>query len=125
MSKQKETPKGDATPEVSHGEKALKQALWAVFQAAVDGQIDGNRKHGWVNDDSFAVIEAIVAEDAAQSKCGDVAKYTLSEPAAKLIRLVINPSAYRQKEEAEGGRLDKVEGKRSGSLSSLEKEFNS
>ncbi len=123
--KKQETPKGDTTPELSHSEKALKQALWAAMQTAVNEQIGGDRKHGWVNDDSFAVIEAVVAEDAAQSKA-ETGKYTLSDPASKLIRLVINPSAYRQKEEAEGGRLDKADaGKRSGSLSSIEKEFNS
>lgn len=120
----KETPKAPAPAEVN-ADKARKQALWAAFQSAVDERIGGDRKHGWGNEDSFAVIEAIVAEDASLAGEIPAAKYTLSEPASKLIRLVINPSAYRQKEEAEGGRLDKVENKRSGSLSSLEKEFNS
>ena len=120
--KKQETPEQKAPQEVS-ADKKLKQALWAAMQEAVVGQINGNRAHGWVNEDSFVVIEAIVAEDAAQSDA-DKGKYTLSEPAGKLIRLLINPSAYRQKEEKEGGRLDAKEGKRGGSLDAIEKEFN-
>ncbi len=120
----KETPK--AAPEMSDA-KQLGKALWATLVAILEAQINGNRSHGWGAKDSMAVIEGIVAEDASLSKCGDVAKFTLSEEALRIIGAVINPSAFRQQLEDPKGlnRLDKVEGKRSGSLKGLAAEFGS
>ncbi len=102
------------------------KALWATLISVVDAQIAGNRQHGWGAKDSMAVVENIVAEDATFSKCGDVAKFTLSEEALRIIGAVVNPSAFRQQLEAKDGlnRLDKVEGKRQGSLKSLAAEFS-
>lgn len=108
--------------------KALPKALWAAMLAAVDLQINGDRKHGWGGEDSFVVIEAIVAEDASLAE-GAAKNYTLSEPASKLIRLWINPSAARQNLEKDTdlgkARLDVVENKRKGSLKGLAAEFGS
>lgn len=107
--------------------KALGKALWAALLATIDGQINGDRKHGWGAKDSMAVIENIVAEDAGLSKCGDVTKYVLSEEATRIISTVVNPSAFRQQLEDPKGlnRLDKVEAKRTGSLKSMAAEFGS
>ncbi len=125
MSKPKETPK-EPTPEVSEAKQRGK-ALWSVYIATVDAQIAGNRQHGWVAADSMAVIENIVAEDAALSKCGDVAKFTLSAEALSFITAVVNPSGHRQQLEDPKGlnRLDKSENKRGGSLKGLAAEFGS
>jgi len=105
--------------------KARGKALFSVFNGVVDSQIAGDKSHGWGNADSMAVIESIVAEDAALSD-GDVKQFTLSEEAMKLIAIVVNPSAFRQQlESKDDGRLTKVEGKRAGSLKSLKAEFGS
>ena len=122
--KQKETPKGEPTPEVSEA-KARGKALWAVLISIVDARIAGDRKHGWVADDSMPVIEGLVAEDASLSKCGDVAKFTLSDEALAMIKAVVNPSGFRQQLEDPKGlnRLDKSENKRGGSLKNLEAQY--
>ena len=119
-----------AKPEQKQGEakadpKARGKALFAVFNGAVDGQIAGDKQHGWGNKDSLAVIESIVAEDAALSD-GDVKQFTLSDEALQFIGVVINPSAFRQQLEGkDDGRLTKVEAKRVGSLKNLASEFGS
>lgn len=76
-----------------------------VFQDAAKAAIGGDRKHGWGLEDSAEVIETIIAEDAKDSK------YTPSDEAMKLIRLVINPSQARQAFEA-AGLLDESKQKR-------------
>lgn len=105
--------------------KARGKALFAVFNGVVDAQIAGDKSHGWGNKDSMAVIESIVAEDAAMSD-GDVKQFTLSEEALQFIAVVVNPSAFRQQlESKDDGRLTKVESKRVGSLKNLSAEFGS
>lgn len=105
--------------------KARGKALFAVLNGVVDAQIAGDKSHGWGNQDSLAVIESIVAEDAAMSD-GDVKQFTLSDEALKCIAMVVNPSAFRQQLEGKkDGRLVKVEGKRSNSLEAMKAEFGS
>ncbi len=122
----KETKAPASAPADSEAKQRGK-TLWAAMLAAVDGQIAGDRNHGWVGADSLATVEAIVAEDASLSKCGDVAKFTLSGEALAMISAVINPSAFRQQLEDPKGlnKLDKSDAKRSGSLKSLAAEFGS
>lgn len=121
MAKPKENtpPQGEQTDA-----KALGKALWAVLQATIDAQIGGNKDHGWGAKDSLAVIENIVAEDAALSKCGDVVKYSLSDEAMRMIAEVINPSAFRQQLE-KAKRLNKSENVRKAGLDALGEEFGS
>lgn len=80
------------------------KSLREVAQGAVISQIGSNKDHGWGVDDSLAVIDIIVAEDAsnAAEQGGTLDKYTLSEEATRWIRKVINPSACRQGLESEG-----------------------
>ena len=104
--------------------KALGKALWAVLQATIDAQIAGDKNHGWGAKDSMAVVENIVAEDAALSKVGDVTKYVLSEEATRMIAEVINPSAFRQQLE-KAKRLNKSENVRKPGLDGLAEEFGS
>lgn len=105
--------------------KARGKALFAAFNAAVDAQIAGDKLHGWGNEDSMAVIEAIVAEDVNWHE-GEAKTYTLSDEAMKFIGIVVNPSAARQRfEDEDDGRLTKVVGKRSNSLKTLKAEFGS
>jgi hypothetical protein len=105
--------------------KARGKALFGAFNAVVNAQIGGDKQHGWGNKDSMAVIESIVAEDAALND-GDVKQFTLSDEAMRIIALVVNPSAFRQQlESKDDGRLTKVEAKRTGSLKNLSAEFGS
>ena len=115
-------------PEQKPGEakadpKARGKALFSVFNGTIAGQIAGDKSHGWGNKDSLAVIESIVAEDAALSE-GDVKQFTLSDEAMQFIGVVVNPSAFRQQLEGDG-RLVKTETKRVGSLKNLASEFGS
>jgi hypothetical protein len=76
-----------------------KDALIAAFKAAIMGQIGDNPRHGWGAEDSAAVVDAIVAEDAtlaAKEEGMTLEKYSLSEDASVLIKKVINPSQFRQ-----------------------------
>jgi hypothetical protein len=105
--------------------KARGKALFAAFNAAVDGQIKGDKAHGWGNEDSLAVIEAVVAEDVNWHE-GEAKTYTLSDEAMKFIGIVVNPSAARQQfEHKDDGRLVKTESKRVGSLKAMKTEFGS
>ncbi len=130
MATPKETPKAPPaaleTPAQAEAKRRGK-ALWATLVATIDAQIAGNRKAGWGQADSLAVIERIVAEDASLSKAGSVQQYTLSDEALLIIGNVVNPSAFRQQLEDPKGlnRLDKVEGKRTGSLKKFQEEFGS
>lgn len=121
----KEAPRQPEQPSAQADPKARGKALFAVFNGAVDGQIAGDKAHGWGNKDSIAVIESIVAEDAALSS-GDVRQFTLSDEALAFIAAVVNPSAFRQQLESKAdGRLTKVEAKRVGSLKNLVNQFKS
>lgn len=106
---QQQAPQGEPSESKVRG-----KALWAAAKAAIDGQINGDRNHGWGQADSKAAIEAVVNEDAALSKCGDVTKFTLSDEALLIIDRFINPSACRQwLEDAKGmNRLNKSDRKR-------------
>ncbi len=123
----KETPKAPAPASPDSEAKQRGKALWATLVRIIDAQIAGNRKAGWGAKDSMAVIEGIVSNDAELSKCGDVSKFTLSDEAMLIIGNVVNPSAFRQQLEDPKGlnRLDKVEGKRTGTIKGLMAEFGS
>ena len=60
-----------------------------AFAEAVTGQIGSDRHHGWGLEDSCAVIESLVAEALPQGQ-------TPSDEMMSKIRLVVNPSAFRQ-----------------------------
>lgn len=85
-----------------------------VAQDAVKAQIGSNKEHGWGSNDSMAVIDVIVAEDASNSaEAGEtLEKYSLSEEASKWIKRLINPSAFRQELES-SKLLNKSEGRKS------------
>ena len=104
-----------------NGEAAIKRAFWDT----VKHQIGKDRQHGWGIEDSMAVIDAVVAEDAAQSE-GEAKGFSLSETATELVRLVVNMSAFRQQLESKGVALldksEKTERKR-GLLKSMATEF--
>ena len=91
--------------------------LGKVFADAIKAQIGGNRQHGWGQDDSFSVIDAVVAEDATDAEKG---KYSISDEARPLIERVINPSACRQwLESKEVNLLDKAKEPSRGRSSAL------
>lgn len=64
-----------------------------TFAASVDAQINGNKEHGWGQDDSTAVIMDLVAEFSGEiaAKNNDVL-----QQCQKAIERVVNPSACRQ-----------------------------
>ncbi len=123
----KETPKTPAPGSPDSEAKQRGKALWATLVSIIDAQIAGNRKAGWGQADSLAVIEGVVAEDASLSKAASVQQFTLSDEALLIIGNVVNPSAFRQQLEDPKGlnRLDKVEGKRTGTIKGLMAEFGS
>ena len=65
----------------------------AAFNGAVMGQVGSDRKHGWGVDDSCVVIESLIAEVLPEGE-------TPSDEMMKLIKLVVNPSAFRQRLES-------------------------
>ncbi len=102
--------------------KSIQKAFWDT----VKHQISGNRKHGWHQKDSMAVIDAVVAEDAAQAG-GSAKDYSLSQTATELINEVVNPSAMRQKLESKDvNMLDKSEVKerKRSIMAGMAKEFS-
>lgn len=64
-----------------------------VFLKAVKGCVAGDRKHGWGVDDSLEVILALIADENG-SDVKDIKE--ASPDLVKHIRMVINPSAFRQ-----------------------------
>jgi hypothetical protein len=97
--------------------------LGKVFVEAIKGAIGGNRQHGWGQADSMDVIDAVVAEDAADAPAG---KYSISDEARPFIERVINPSACRQwLESKEVNLLDKAKEPARGRVSGLSKLFAS
>lgn len=84
----------------------------SVFQQTVKSQINGDKKHGWGVEDSLEVIIALIAEETGATVAD------LKEASAKLIeeiRLVVNPSQFRQRLETAGS-LEKTEVKRNKTL---------
>lgn len=81
----------------------MNDKIVAAFRDAVKAQIGDDRNHGWGNEDSLAVIDAVVAADAevAAEAGGTLEKYTLSDDAQFFVRKVVNPSAFRQVLETE------------------------
>lgn len=95
------------------------KAIKEVAQEMVKAQIADDKNHGWGVEDSLAVIEAIVSQDA-ENKAEEkpdlaLAKYTVGEDAMKWIKKMVNPSAFRQELEkakmlnASEGRKARVE----------------
>lgn len=72
--------------------------LKETFQAAVAARIKGNKEHGWGNEDSLAVILALIADNAG---C-EIKELEDDKAFSGAIRSVINPSAFRQKLESKG-----------------------
>lgn len=83
----------------------------AVFNMSVRDRIGDDRNHGWGADDSMYVIEALITEALPEGQAAD-------DELLKRIRLVVNPSQWRQeleKAKRPDGQtvLAKSEGKRS------------
>lgn len=64
--------------------------LKEMFQEAVKAAIGEDRNHGWGVDDSCEVIETLIAEEMGEGKVP-------SEELMRFIKMVVNPSAFRQK----------------------------
>lgn len=72
----------------SLAEKVAKQ-----FADVVKSAIGGDKNHGWGVEDSFEVIDVLIAENA-----DEIAKAKgLPEEVGVFIKQVINPSQFRQK----------------------------
>jgi len=83
-----------------------------AFQNAVKSRIGGNKKHGWGNDDSVEVILAVVAEETGTDKAD-------LQNLLPFIKVIVNPSSFRQALESTGV-LEKTEsGKRSSAVKGL------
>jgi hypothetical protein len=90
-----------------------KQDVIETRRESIKAQINGNRQHGWGQNDSLAVISDILAEHG-----GSFAKDAPMPESAEIREAVIgclgklvNPSACRQwLESGEVNLLDKVEG---------------
>lgn len=84
--------------------KKISDAALALFRSAVIGIIGKNKDHGWVQADSVAGIDSIVAEDAtnAAAKGETLDKYSLSEDANAAVAMMVNPSACAQQLEKWG-----------------------
>lgn len=67
-----------------------------AFEKAVIARINGDREHGWGVDDSMAVIGAVFEDETGEKMD--------AETVGKWIRLVVNPSAFRQTIEGEDGK---------------------
>lgn len=80
----------------------MEKELQKAMADAIKDRINEDRHHGWGADDSMAVIEAVIGEDASIEIARLIAGgkeptlYTPTEAALKLIKRVVNPSAFRQ-----------------------------
>lgn len=66
-----------------------------AWQSAVKAQINGDKQHGWGQQDSIAVIQAVLCNETGSS-AEDL------KPLMALIEPLVNPSAFRQKLESQG-----------------------
>lgn len=84
--------------------KKISDGALTMFKNAVISIVGKNKEHGWVQADSMAGIDIIVAEDASQAaaKGETLDKYSLSEDASAAIAMFINPSACAQQLEKWG-----------------------
>lgn len=64
-----------------------------TFLKAVKACVNGDKKHGWGVDDSLEVILALIADENG-SEVKDIKE--ASPDLVKHIRMVVNPSAFRQ-----------------------------
>ena len=74
--------------------KAHSDKLGKEFADSIRRAIGSDKDHGWGVEDSCEVIESIIAEDGPGG-------YSPSDEAMALIKMVVNPSAFRQRLEAQ------------------------
>ena len=69
-----------------------------VFQRAVKAIVNGDKNHGWGNDDSVKVLIALIADNAGcdEKDIADDAEFVGA------LKEVVNPSQFRQKLETAG-----------------------
>lgn len=72
------------------------KSLGEAFAASVQNRLGGNPEHGWGQDDSLAVMEDVVAEDAKLAAAAKKPYTGLSAEAKSISRALFNPSAFLQ-----------------------------
>ena len=87
------------------------------FKTFVHERIKGDKRHGWGVEDSVAIIESLIAEDAPDG-------YAPSEDLMKLVAIVVNPSAFRQQLEKAGDLVESGKKRAKGSAWASLGEFN-
>lgn len=85
-----------------------------TMQAAIKGQINGNKQHGWGVNDSYNVMLSIIANETGAEK-NDID----NEEFGKLIKSLINPSQFRQLLEKAGHLNETKEKKQKSAIDEL------
>lgn len=67
-----------------------------TFKSSITTQINSNRKHGWGQKDSMAVIEDMLAEFGGCFASAEENDIALAKAVMERINKLVNPSACRQ-----------------------------